>query len=108
MCRLADAGYTTIVYPYDVGVTVHSSEYILIKVKKEAFLQGWKYKSVLWKVPVKDKVGNDNIDNLLIDHPTPQDAIHNVYELASTENCEIFTFHTGVSHQVHNSESYLE
>ena len=67
-----------------------------------------KYKSVLWKVPVKDKVGNDNIDNLLIDHPTPQDAIHNVYELASTENCEIFTFHTGVSHQVHNSESYLE
>ena len=66
-------------------MTVHSSEYIVIKLKKEAVLQGWQDKSGLWKVTIKDKVENDNTDILLIYNPIPQDAIHNVYELASKE-----------------------
>ena len=57
----------------------------MIKVKKEAVLQGWRDKSGLWRFPIKDKVENDNIDTLWIDHPTPQYAIHNVYDLSSTE-----------------------
>ena len=82
--KLSDSGYTQTFHPYDGGVTVHSSEYITTKTKKEAVLQGWKNKCGLWKFPIKEKVDNDNTYTLLIDLPTPQDEIHNVYELAST------------------------
>jgi len=85
VCKLSNAGYTTIFHPNDGGVTVHWADDIYIKVKKEAILQGWRDDSGLWRVPIKDKVVNQNTDTLLIDRLAISDAVHNVYELANTE-----------------------
>ena len=85
VCKLSDAGYTTVFHPGDGGKTVHWSDDIAIKVSKEAILQGWRDASGLWRVPIKDEVENKNTDTLLIDQPAPEQAGHTVYELASTE-----------------------
>ena len=85
VCKLSDAGYTTVFHPGDGGVTVHWSDDIVIKVSKEAILQGWRDESGLWRVPIKDEVENENTDTLLIDRPAPEQAVHNVYKLASRE-----------------------
>ena len=83
VCKLADSGYTTIFHSDDGVVTVHFSEDIAIKVKKEAVLQWWRDKSWLLWVHIKYKVEDDNTDTLLIDSLTPQYAINNLHELAS-------------------------
>ena len=53
VCKLSDAGYTTIFHPGNGGVTVHWEGDIYIRVKKEAILKGWRDKSRLWRVPIK-------------------------------------------------------
>ena len=85
VCKLADAGYTTVFRPEDGGVSVHWADDIRIDIKKEAILQGWRDESGLWRVPIKDDVKNPNTDTLLIDRPLLKQAVNNVYELASTE-----------------------
>ena len=40
VCKLADAGYTTVFHPGEGGVTVHWHEDVYIKVSKPAILQG--------------------------------------------------------------------
>jgi hypothetical protein len=40
VCKLADAGYTTIFHPGEEGVTVHWQDDIYIRVKKPAMMQG--------------------------------------------------------------------
>ena len=67
VCKLSDAGYTTVFHPGDGGVTVRWSDDIVIKVSKEAILQGWRDESGLWRVPIKDEVENKNTDTVLID-----------------------------------------
>ena len=44
VCKLVDAGYTTIFYPDEGGSTVHSSEDIAIKVKKKQSYKSGKIK----------------------------------------------------------------
>ena len=45
VCKLSDAGYTTVFHPGDGGVTVHWSDDIVTKVSKEAIIQGWRDES---------------------------------------------------------------
>ena len=85
VCKLLYTGYTTVFHSGYGGVTVHWSDDTVIKVTKEAILQGWRDESGLWRVPIKDEVENENTDTLLIDRPAPEHTVHNVYELASTE-----------------------
>ena len=42
-------------------------------------------KSELWRVPLKHKVGNENMDTMLLNCPYPRKSINNVYEIPSTE-----------------------
>ena len=83
VCKLADAGYTTIFHAEDGGVTVHWGDDVYIRVKKEALLKGWRDETGLWRVPIKDKVQNQNTDTLLLQRPLPQEAALNVYESPS-------------------------
>ena len=41
VCKLADAGYTTIFHANDGGLTVYWTDDIVIRVSKEAILKGW-------------------------------------------------------------------
>ena len=86
VCKLSDAGYTTIFHSGDGGVTVHWHNDIFIRVKKEAVLKGWRDESGLWRVPIKEKVENKNTDTLILQRPLPNEAASNVYDLPSTEN----------------------
>ena len=83
VCKLADAGYTTIFHAENGGVTVHWAGDVYIKVKKEAIMRGWHDESGLWRVPIKDRVENENTDTLLIQRPMPKEGALNVYELPS-------------------------
>ena len=85
VCKLSDAGYTTVFHAGDGGVTVHWDGDIYIRVKKEAVLKGWRDKSGLWRVPIKDEVKNENTDTLLLQRPAIDEAVSNIYDLPSTE-----------------------
>ena len=85
MCNLSNAGYTTIFHAGDGGVTVHWHDNVFIRVKREAVLQGWRDKSGLWRIPIKDKVENENTDTLILERPPPEEALNNVYDLPTTE-----------------------
>ena len=81
--QLADSGYVTIFHPHNGGVTVHDGNDVTLTLKREAVLQGWRDQQGLWRIPLVDKVLNINTDTIAINRPSPQEAIHNVYELPS-------------------------
>ena len=57
VCKLADAGYTTVFHAGEGGVTVHWHKDVYVQVKKPAILQGWRdEESGLWRVPIKEEV----------------------------------------------------
>ena len=85
VCKLSDAGYTTVFHAGDGGVTVHWHDDVFIRVKKEAVLKGWRDKSGLWRVPIKEKVTNENTDTLLLQRPVQAEAVSNVHDLPTTE-----------------------
>ena len=90
VCKLADAGYTTIFHPGEEGVTVHWQDDIYIRIKKPAMMRGWRDHSGLWRVPIKEgdtkeTVKNKNTDTLLIQRPPPAQACQNVYKLPLTK-----------------------
>ena len=82
--KLSDAGYTTVFDPANGGVNIYWSDDIVINVKKEAVIQGWRDESGLWRIPIKEEVENINTDTLLLQRPIPSEAAQNVYELPST------------------------
>ena len=90
VCKLADAGYTTVFHSGDGGVTVHWHDDVFVRVSKPAILQGWRDGSGLWRVPIREGVTennckNENTETLLIERPVPEEACQNVYELPSAE-----------------------
>ena len=102
--KLSDAGYTTVFQPNDGCVAVYWTDDIVIHVKKEAVLQGWRDDTGLWHIPLEEHVVNKNTDTLLLQCPAPVDAVNNVYELASTEkNGTVPTCGIGVSDKGHNA-----
>ena len=67
------------------AVNVYWSNDIVINVRKEAVIQGWRDESGLWRISIKKEVENINTDTLLLQRPIPSEAAQNVYELPSTE-----------------------
>ena len=55
VCKLADAGYIAIFHQDYGGVTVHSSEDIVIKLKNKQSYKGGKIKVVFGELPSKTK-----------------------------------------------------
>ena len=74
--------------PKDCGVAVYWTDDIVIHVKKEAVLQGWRDDTGMWHIPLKEHVQNQNTDMLLLQRQAPVDTVHNVHELASTMSTE--------------------
>jgi hypothetical protein len=52
--KLADAGYTTVFYPGNLGVTIHSKSDISIQQWCKPVLQGWRDGNSLWKLGYND------------------------------------------------------
>ena len=67
VCKLSDAGYTTVFHCGDGGVYVHCTDNIVSNVKMVAILQGWRDESGLLRVLIEDNVENNNTDTLLIE-----------------------------------------
>ena len=74
--------------PKDGGVAVYWTDDIMIHVKEEAVLQGWRDDTGLLRIPLKEHVQNQNTDMLLLQRQAPVDTVHNVHELASLVSIE--------------------
>jgi len=82
--KMADEDYTTVFTPNEV--LVYDNKTTTIKADTTATLRGYRCKSTgLWRIPLQEVVTNENLQTLLIQCPTKDQAIHNVYELPSTE-----------------------
>ncbi len=78
--KLAEAGYTTVFHPENIGVTIHEPNSLDIHMHKKAILQGWRDRSGLWRLnsPKKNTVED------LIKAKTPcNEHAGNVYRLPS-------------------------
>ena len=84
--QLADNGYTTIFHPNDRGVTVHDGNDVKLTFTNDAVLQGWRDEKGLWRIPLTDDGNNVNMQTIALNRPAPTEAVHNVYELPSTQN----------------------
>ena len=58
-----------------------------IVISEKAVLKGYRCKnSVLWRIPLKYTILNENMDTIIIDRPNLGEAISHIFELSSTEN----------------------
>ena len=86
--KLADAGYTTVFHPGNLGVTIHSKSDISIQQWCKPVLQGWRDGNGLWKLGYNDvssmsKQQNDSIEHNLPDINQWKETAANVYALPS-------------------------
>jgi hypothetical protein len=86
--KLADAGYTTVFHPGNLGVTIHSKSDISIQQWCKPVLQGWRDGNCLWKLEYNDvssmsKQQNDSIEHNLPDINQQKETTANVYALPS-------------------------
>ena len=57
-----------------------------LQVSEEVILKGYRCKTTgQWRIPLKPIVATEHNDTLLVDRPSPQEAIASVYELPSVE-----------------------
>ena len=81
---MAEADYITVLDKNEART--YDGKTVKITVSEEAILKGWRCKRTgLWRVPLQQKVVNENVDTLIIDHPDPKEAIAHYFELPSTE-----------------------
>jgi hypothetical protein len=80
--KLADAGYTTVFHPGNLGVTIHS--------KRKPVLQGWRDENGLWKlgyndplVMSKQRKHNNSAKKTSLNIERPNKTAANVYSLPS-------------------------
>ena len=81
-CKMADAGYVTVLY--NDGVKIYDGTTAKITFSEKAILEGYQTADELWRLPLKEKVINKNTDTILMQRPHPEDAIAHVFELPST------------------------
>ena len=82
--KIADEDYTTIFTKE--GVDIYDNRTTKITISKEAVLKGYRCRDTgLWRIPLRETVTNENTQTLLVQCPKTTEAIHNVYELPSTE-----------------------
>ncbi len=85
----ADAGYTMVFHPGNLGVTVHSRRSISIQQRCKPVLQGWRDKNGLWKlgynnalVMSKQQKHNNSTEQTSPDTERPSETAANVYSLS--------------------------
>ena len=91
--KLADSGYTTIFHPYQGGVTVPDDDGVQLTITKEALLQGWRDGQGLRRVPLVDKITNEQLQTLAIGGNSQCIRI-----AVGRESCEILAWHIGIPH----------
>ena len=102
--KLADADYITVLDKK--GAKIYDGYTTTIKVSEKAVLEGYRCKRTgLWRIPLKARVTNENIDTLLIDRPNPEHAIGHVFKLPSTEKT-VLCFHVAAGFPV--KETWLK
>ena len=80
--KLADEDYVTITDKNKVAV--FDGRKVTIKVTERAVIEGYRdRKTGLWRIPLRSKVENENMDTMIIDRPDPHHAISHVFELPS-------------------------
>ncbi len=87
--QFAAANYTTIFDKEEVNI--YDANITIIAVTRGAILQGWWDAGMrLWHIPLVAVARNNNTNTIIMNwpptdflpkHPSPMDAIHNVYEL---------------------------
>lgn len=83
--KFSDQGYITVSHPMKGGVMVHGPGAVMISVKKEMILQGWRDKNGLWSVLLMDNVANTNTDTIPMTGSDKKQSVHNVYYLPLIE-----------------------
>ena len=82
---MVDEGYVTVFDENECNI--YNEKKVKIDISKKAVLKGyWCKNSVLWRIPQKDTILNENIDTIILDRPNPGEAILHIFELPSTEN----------------------
>jgi hypothetical protein len=81
--KMVKAGYMAI-YD-DKEVNFYNITATKITVLADAIFKGWQCPwAKLWCVPLMDNVWNENMDNLLLDHPHIHDYLNLLYKVEST------------------------
>jgi hypothetical protein len=83
--KLADAGYTTVFHPGNLGMTIHSRRSISIRQRCKPVLQGWRDENGLWNlgyndpsVMSKQQKHNNSTEQTSPDIERPKETIVNV------------------------------
>ena len=87
--KMADANYVTV---FDrTKARVYDGTKVKLQVKEKTILEGYRCPATgLWRVPLKSHVTNSNTETLLLNQPSPTEAICNIFNLSSIEkNCEV-------------------
>ena len=87
--KMADAGYITILDKDELNI--YDSTTTTIALSKKAMLKGYRCtQSGLWRIPLKDKVQNENTDTILMQRPSASESICHVFELPSTKKTIVY------------------
>ena len=83
--KLADAGYTTVFHPGNLGVTIHSMRSISIQQQCNPVLQGWRDENGLWQLGYNDPtLMSKQVKQKISPNGTrSQETAANVYSLPS-------------------------
>ena len=83
--KLVAAGYTVIFDADDKNVKVYQKEDIKFNPSAQPILRGWQEGNGLWRIPLVDKVVNNEKETVLLYKPNVNEEINNVYDLPSIE-----------------------
>ena len=99
--KMAEADYITVLDKKNVKVYDGKTTYILPTNKP--VLQGyWCKHSRLWRIPLKEKIENENTDTKLIQCPDTTEAIANVFELPTVKK-QIAYYHAAAGFPVQST-----
>ena len=82
--KFMDENYITVLTPEEL--LFYDGNEVKLQAPGQSILTVWRCKtSGLWRVPLKLKVENENVDNMLLKQPDPRKSTNNVYGLPSLE-----------------------
>ena len=84
LCKFTDAGY--VIMLHKDGAEIYDGEKTIIKVMQKAILRAYQCrKTGLWRISLRSKVENKNMDTVLWNRINPEEAVSHVFELPSTK-----------------------
>ena len=82
--KMSDAGYVTILDKNNVKI--YDGNTTKLSTDREPVLQGYRCKKTgLWRIPLTEKISNENLDTNLVYCATIREDIANVFELPYVE-----------------------